>query len=171
MSIETKIDELIQAITANTTALNNVLAAAGTTVAPTPAKSRKAEKPKEQPAAPAEPEPPTEPENVVSITPEPAVEQEPAQEPETPAESEQEPNQEPETQVESEQELTPVTADDIRNFVKRVQTHFATTGKNAKDILPTVKNVRDKFAVANLNDLTEEQTGPFLAELKNLFPL
>ena len=163
MSIETKIDELIQAITANTEALNNVLAAAGTTAAPAPAKSRKIEKPKEQPAAPAEPEPPTEPANVVSIT----------TEPEQPVATEPEPTPEP-TTAESLVDDTPeapVTADDIRTFVKRVQTHFATTGKNAKDILPTVKNVRDKFAVANLNDLTEEQTGPFLAELKNLFPL
>jgi outer membrane biosynthesis protein TonB len=158
MSIETKIDELIQAITANTEALNNVLAAAhapAVAQAPAPAKKK---------AAKAEPTPAPEP------TPEPAPEPEPTPETLVPAEAPAAVEPEPTPEAEK-PAITGETPEDIRNYVKQYQVFCAKTGGDTKASLKLIKDIRDEFKVANLNDLTPEQCGPFMAKIKELLPI
>jgi hypothetical protein len=170
MSIETKIDELIQAITANTEALNSVLAQAGTTPQQVaqPAKKRAVKE------APAKVE--SAPDNIVLTsentegTPIPAREGTPEQ---IEAEDRQAEREEAAAAAAEPEKpsLSGITASDIRDYVKKVQVNYATNGMDTKKILKTVTEVRESYGASNLNDLTPEQTGPFMAKIVELLPL
>lgn len=157
--IETKIEELIVALNANTEALNKVLASSGAPVVTTSTPAAEApEKPKRGKTKVAEPEQQEEPTNVVEMTPvveetateEPAAEKTP--EPEAPA-------------------VSGYTPADIRDYVRDYQTHLTKKGGNTAAALDTVKALRSEFGVATLNDLTVEQCGPFFTKLKAALPM
>jgi len=164
--IETKIEELIVALNANTEALNKVLASSGAPVVTTATPAAEApEKPKRGKAKAAEPEPeetstgmvlmtyePVEPEPVKpeSVVEEPAAEETP--EPEAPA-------------------VSGYTPADIRDYVRDYQAHITKQGGNTAAALEAVKTLRSEFGVASLNDLTVEQCGPFFAKVKAALPM
>lgn len=155
--IETKIDDLITALNANTEAMNKVLAAAPSLVT---AAEPAPEKPKasRSKAKPAEPEAPA-PDNVVPLvaeTPEPA---------DAPAE---EPSVSPEPESPTVSGYTPT---DIRDYVRDYQAHITKTGGNTASALDAVKTLRAEFGVASLNDLTLEQCGPFFTKVKAALPM
>jgi len=160
MSIETKIDNLTAALTRNNELLEAVLAAAGTTPQQVaqPAKKRVA---KETPTK-VEPEATPAPEPEATPAPEP----EPTPEPEVLVPAEAPAAAEPEKPA-----LSGITASDIRDYVKKVQVNYATNGMDTKKILKTVTEVRESYGASNLNDLTPEQTGPFMAKIVELLPL
>ena len=151
MSIESHILTLVEAITANTAALRDVLAAsAGTTPAPAekPAKAKK-EKP-----APVEP------------TPEPAAEPEPTQEPAA------EPEPEAPTLEIVEPETDPEPAPDWDRATYLLNITEFVKGKLVADGTGKVKadyeKIREQFGVKKAPELTDDQLPGFWEAIQSL---
>ncbi len=154
--IETKIEELIVALNANTEALNKVLASSGAPVVTTATTAAEApEKPKRGKAKAAEPEPEETSSGMVLMTYEAPVEEPAAEET-------------PEPEAPSVSGYTPA---DIRDYVRDYQAHITKQGGNTAAALEAVKTLRSEFGVASLNDLTVEQCGPFFTKVKAALPM
>lgn len=128
MNIEQAIIDLTAAVNANTEALKQVLAQAGTTPAPEPKKT-KTKKIEVEPA----------PEPVVETQPEPVSEPEPAAEPTTP-------------------EVTFKDQDDfIARLTSKVQGIFASAGNAVGDKKIAYATLRGKYGVKSAKELPEDQ--------------